>query len=46
MATDAFTYNALLAETLKERIKTQKNCKLFKLDKSNAFSKGTTAVRP
>ena len=46
MATDTFTYNALLPETLKERVKTQKNCKLFKLVKSNAFSKGTTAVKP
>ena len=46
MATHTFTYNALLAETLKERIKTQKNCKLFKLGKSNAVSKETTAVKP
>ena len=45
-ATDTFTYNALLAENLKEHVKTQKNCTLFKLDKSNAFGKGTTAVKP
>ena len=42
MATGTFTYNALRTKTLKERIKTQKNCKSFKLDKSNAVSIGTT----
>ena len=44
MATGAFTYNSL--RTKKERIKTQQNCKSFKLNKSNAVSIGTTAVKP
>ena len=40
-------YNALRTKTLKERLKTQrKNVKFFKLDKSNAVSIGTTAVKP
>ena len=44
MATGTFTYNALRTKTLKERIKKQrKNCKSFKLDKSNAVSVGTNA---
>ena len=42
MATGTFTHNALYTKTLKGRIKTQK--KLFKFHKSNAVSKGTTAV--
>ena len=47
MATGTFTYNALRTKTLKERIKnTKKNCKSFKLDKSNAVSVGTTAIKP
>ena len=46
MATGTFTYNALRTKTLKERIKTQENCKSFKLDKSNAVSAGTTAIKP
>ena len=46
MATGTFTYNALCAKTLKECIKTKKNCKSFKLDKSNAVSTGTTAIKP
>ena len=47
MATGTFTYNALRAKTLKDRIKTQKkNCKSFKLDNSNAVSIGTTTVKP
>ena len=46
MATGTFTYNALRAKTLKERINTKKNCKSFKLDKSNAVSVGTTAIEP
>ena len=41
MATGIFTYNALRAKTLKERIKIQR-----KIDKSNAVSIGTTAVKP
>ena len=45
MATDTFTYNALRTKTLKERIKTKKNCKSFKLDKSNAVSVGTTVIK-
>ena len=45
MATGTFTYNVLRTKTLKERIKTQ-NCKLFILDKSNALSVGTTAIKP
>ena len=46
MATGTFTCNALRTKTLKERIKTEKNCKSFKLDNSNAVSVGTTAVKP
>ena len=46
MATGTFTYNALRAKTLKERIKTQKNCQSFRLDKSNAVGVRTTAVKP
>ena len=49
MATGTFTYNALRTGTLKERIKAQrKNCKSFKLDKSNAVSTGATylSIRP
>ena len=38
MATGTFTYNTLCTKTLKERIKTQKYCKSFKLDKSNVVS--------
>ena len=45
MATGTFTYNALRSKTSKESIKTRKNCKPFKLDKSNAVSIGTTAVK-
>ena len=46
MATGTFTHNALRTKTLKERIKTQKNCNLFKLDKSNAVRIVKTAVEP
>jgi len=46
MATGTFTYNALHTKTLKERIKRKENCKSFKLDKSNAVSVGTTAIKP
>ena len=47
MATGTFTYNALRTKTLKERIKTQRKiCKSSKLDRSNAVSVGTTAVKP
>ena len=46
MATGTFTYNSLRTKTLKERKNTEKNCKPFKLDKSNAVSVGTTAVKP
>ena len=46
MATGTFTYNALCTKTLEERIKTKRNCKPFKLDKINAVSFGTTAVKP
>ena len=45
MATGAFTYNALRSKTRKERIKTQRTFKSFKLDKSNAVDIGTTAVK-
>ena len=45
MATGTFTYNSLRTKTLKER-NTKKNCKSFKLDKSNAVRIGTTAVKP
>ena len=44
MATGTFTYNAL---NFKRAYKnTKKNCKSFKLDKSNAVGVGTTAVKP
>ena len=44
MATGTFVYNVLRTNSLKERIKnTKKNCKSFKLDKSNAVSVGTNA---
>ena len=47
MATGKFTYNALRTKTLKERIRnTKKNCRSFKLDKSNAIRVGTAAVKP
>ena len=46
MATGTFTYNALRAKTLKERIKTQRKIVSLKLDKSNAVSVGTTAITP
>ena len=45
MATGTFTYNALRTKTLRVYKNTQKNCKSFKLDKSNAVSIGTTAVK-
>ena len=46
MATGTFTNNALRTKTLKEPTKTQKNCKSFKLDKSNAVSVGMTSIKP
>ena len=46
MATGRFTYNAVRAKTLKECIYTKKNCKSFKIDKSNAVSVGTAAIKP
>ena len=46
MVTGTFTYNALHTKTPKEGIKTKKNCKSFKLDKSNAVGAGTTAIKP
>ena len=48
MATGTLTYNALRTKILKLRIKrkTKKNCKSFRLDKSNAVNVGTTAVKP
>ena len=47
MGTGKFTYNALRTKTLKERIKnTKKDCKSFKLDKSNAVSVEMTAIKP
>ena len=45
MANATFTYNALRTKTQKERIKTQEKI-VSKLDKSNAVSVGTTAVKP
>ena len=45
MATGTFTYNALRTETLKMRIKTQKELS-FKLDRNNVVSVGTTAIKP
>ena len=39
MATGTFTYNALRTKN------TEKNCKSFKFDKSNAVSVGTTAIK-
>ena len=44
MATGTFTYDALRTKTLKER--NTKNCKSFKLDKSNAVGVGMTAIKP
>ena len=46
MATGTFTYNTLCMKTLKERIKTKKNCKSLKLDKSNAVNVEMTAIKP
>ena len=46
MATGTFTYDALRTKTLKGRIKTQKKYKPFILDKSNAVSVGTIAMKP
>ena len=47
MATGTFIYNALRTKTLKRAYKnTKKNCKSFKLGKSNAVSVGPTAVKP
>ena len=50
MATGTFTYNALREfahENSKREYKnTKKNCKPLKLNKSNAVSVGTTAVKP
>ena len=46
MATGTFTYNALRAKTLKERIKTQKKIKFFKLDKRNAVGVATMKSNP
>ena len=43
MATGTFSYNALRIKTLKERTKTKKILQVFKLDKGNAASTGTTA---
>ena len=45
MVTGTFTYNAFRTKTLKERIKTKKKFKSFKLDKSSAVSVGTTAIK-
>ena len=42
MATGTFTYNAYK----RAHKSTKKNCKSFKLDKSNAVSIGATAVKP
>ena len=47
MATSTFTYNAFAHENSKRVHKnTKKKCKLFKLDKSNVVSIGTTVVKP
>jgi len=47
MATGTFAYNAVPTKTQKEAYKnTKKNCKSFKLDKSNAVSVGMTAIKP
>ena len=42
MATVTFTYNAL--RTKRAHKNTKETCKLFKLDKSNTVSIGTTGV--
>ena len=46
MATGTFTYNALRTNTLRAYKNTKKNCKSFKLDKSNAVSVEMTAIKP
>ena len=46
MATGTFTYNALRTKTPRGYKNIKKNCKSFKLDKSNAVSLGMTAVEP
>ena len=46
MATGPFTYNALCTKTLRGYKTTKKTCQSFKLDKSNAVSLGTTAIKP
>ena len=45
MATGIFTYNALRTKTKRASKNTKKNCKSFKLDKGNAVSIGTIAVK-
>ena len=46
MATATFTYNALRTKTLRAYKNKNKNCKSFKLDKSNAVSVRTAAIKP
>ena len=48
MVTGTFTYKALRTKTKKKETyrNTKKNCKSFKLDKSNAVSAGMTAIKP
>ena len=46
MVTGTITYNTLRKKTPKERILTQKKCKYFKFNKTNAASIGRTAVKP
>ena len=46
MATSTLSCNALHTKTVKERTKTQKNCKSLKLNKSNAVGVGATAINP
>ena len=45
MATGTLSYNALRTKTVKERIKTQRKIVSHSLDKSNAVSIGSTAVK-
>ena len=45
MANGIFTYNALCTKTKRAYKNIKKNCKSFKLDKGNAVSIGTIAVK-
>ena len=46
MTTGIFTCNAVRENSQRAYKHTKKNCKSFKIDKSNAVSVGTTAIKP